>query len=369
MPVQKSSGGLANRFAKRKGQDLPDDVLGGGGNVPAGIEGGVCTLTKLVIDKYKKGTNEGKEYLMISGVVTSPTEFQGQHIAGMQVNIMEPLFDTPTRSRKTEAEHTDWARAVIKDLGVDLDDFAKPDEAIADGTVQAALIAANVGFRFRSWKGEPATAGPYKGKDPMTNYQYRGSTSSDPSASNGSYVQDDTDGAAPADEEAAAEVEGDELDALAEAAPGDPKVQAKLYKLAMDAGVSEEEFGEADWDAVPDLIRNAQGGAAGGEAAEPSIGEVYNYKAKGAKNATEHEIVAASADDVTALGEKGDEEDEDAQNLLRELGEAFKVDEPDTWAEWAEGIVAEMKDDTVIVRNCDTNVIVVNVPVSALSAS
>ena len=319
MAKQTQSSSLATKI-KAKAKDVFDaskatePTYDTGGNLPAGIEGGIAQLVDCCVKKIKEGKqNAGELMFYAAGVVVSPEEHGGVRIKGLRTNISEFLFDTPTRSRTTFAEHLDWVLNEMKKLGADLSETS--EDEVED--VMAALKEQQPYFRFRTWVGAKNTEGPYKDREPMVNHIWSGVKGLE------DYVSDDADAGvvdetgdeepeetpapvkgkstktrpAPVEEEAAEEGEAD-LAALAESADGgDADAQRELEKLASEAGVDAASI--ATWAEVVEAMQ------AGGEAAEesepeaeeaaevvPEKGEVYSFKAKGQKKAVDHEVVA-----------------------------------------------------------------------------
>ena len=147
--------GSAGKKAFKNHRD--DDVnFGAGGDLPEGIEAGVAQLVDCKFSKYEKGDNKGQYFFYAAGIVVSPETHNGMHIVGLRTSIMEPMCDTPNRSRKTVEEHIGWDQNEMKKLGVDLSENDIEDlEAIA-----GELKESKPHFRFRSWKGDPTPEYP-----------------------------------------------------------------------------------------------------------------------------------------------------------------------------------------------------------------
>lgn len=273
----------------------------GGARLPAGIESGIAKLVLCKIDLYKEGNDKGKPYFGAAGIVLEPKLHDGQPIAGMRTMLSnEPLFPTPTKSRKTWREHFDH---VVLNILVPLAGKAWQDQydslpcttdAEANAVekfildTMAALVAKGVTFRFRTWKGkkqkiakmgngrysvinddgsgnprgswtseEAAKADPtnkYVGSEPLVNEVWLGAVDySAPDA--GPDVEEqlpepaDEAGTAPTDETPSATAPADEplgeLLNLAQTADGDPDTKTaaglaannKLQELAGAAGI------------------------------------------------------------------------------------------------------------------------------------
>jgi hypothetical protein len=166
MPAQTQKSSLFTKFAKEgaaahaKVKDTRVTSTGGG-DLPGGIEGGVARLVSITFGDFKEGTGlAGKPYFMAAGVVVHPAEHQGVGIRGLQTRIgPEPICETPTRTRKTLAEHWNWVLDRLAELGL------KKDQIRFETVEQvcAALVKKGPYFRFRTWK--PRKQAILQGKD------------------------------------------------------------------------------------------------------------------------------------------------------------------------------------------------------------
>ena len=328
MPKQVSTSSLAARIkAKAKKAfdtaKTAEPTYDTGGNLPTGIEGGIAQLVDCCVKKIKEGkSNAGELMFFAAGVVVSPEEVNGVHIKGLRTSIMEPLYDTPTRSRKTFGEHLDWVMNEMKKLGADLSEVSEDE---LEG-VMADLKEANPYFRFRTWSGSKQeivkdgnkwkvgdktypseaaakAANPFAGREPTVNHTWSGNKGLE------DYMSDEPEGAVvdetveepaeEAEESAAEEGDGNDLSTLAEQADGgDEDAQRELEKLAKDADVDAANI--ATWAEVAEAIQAASGSGEEAESEEeaeeeptiPVKGDVYSFKAKGKKRAVDHEVVA-----------------------------------------------------------------------------
>lgn len=339
---------LRKAHENHKGDDVKYDANGG---LPSGIETGVAKLTSCKFGIYDKGDNKGQYYFMARGVVIEPTFVGKTPTAGLQTMIMEPMCETPTRSRKSVDDHLDFVYNEMRKLGVNMED-ADPEhlEEMAEAITEAAPY-----FRFRTWQGAEATTGPYAGKKSRVQEVWNGMIAGYEPEGDGDGVEDETEEApkpapvkktAPAaavkpaptqapkkagftapkvapepepDEEEGAEAP--DLDALAKAASGKGKsadlAQVELERLAVEAGHSEEAVGEAqNWAEVVELIRGGSTADAAEEeeptssdedSAEdfvPEKEQVFAYypvvNGKKAKKAVEVEVTAVDAKSKTA---------------------------------------------------------------------
>lgn len=299
---------------------------GQGGRPPAGIEGGIAQLVDCKFDQYKKGDNTGEFFFYAAGIIVSPKTHNGAVVEGLRTSIMEPLCDTPTRSRPDVDAHFQWILNEMRKLGADTEGAdIESIEALAEELKEQKPY-----FRFRTWKGDPATSGPYKGKEPLTNEVWSGVCEYVPEEGEDEDVVDETD-----EEEAEVEEDEEEEDAEEEEAPakklskatkvkaakkqtpeelaeladaGDDDAQAALTKIAEESGVDPEEYGtwaevlvaingedpeeeeEEDEDEAEEAEEEEDE-----EQEAPAKGDVYRYKPPKAKKAVECEVMAVFA--------------------------------------------------------------------------
>jgi len=226
-----------------------DTDFGKGGDLPAGITGGVARLSACYFKQYKTGDMKGKYFFAAQAVVVSPKEFKGMKIEGLQTRIgPEPLCETPNRqSRPTFESHLGWVLNELRKLGLDTSDldFDELEDAM-NGLVEAAPY-----FTFRTWVGKATKQYP----DPQVNSVWSGECSFDGGDDDDDDgVEDDTED--DDDEDETAEVEDDDDDddevepsdedslasLTAKADADDEKAQEILTKRADDAGVDAEDF-------------------------------------------------------------------------------------------------------------------------------
>ena len=326
MAMQKAKTGLAAKLGMRgreafEGHKADETkLMGGGGELPAGIDPGIAQLVECKFDTYKEGENQGEYYFYAAGTVVSPKEvvINGSKvpIEGLRTSIMEPLCDTPNRKRADTDAHMQWVLNEFRKLGVNTKEIGFDDLE----NVAAALKEEAPYFRFRTWQGKPTTEYP----DPRVNHDWRGHCEYHPDESDD--VEDNTDNVpppkaatvktapAPVKREAVPKVapkretvkalDADDLMALAEAADaGDDEAaiklagQAKLFNvdaesapswadvaqmIADNAEASEEEVQEEDAKARSDW--------------QPEKGDVYTYKPKGSRKGVECEVTAVFED-------------------------------------------------------------------------
>lgn len=176
MPPQTQASGLMKKlgesgrraFDKVKGNETKFDS---GGGLPAGIENGIARLVSCKFGVYENGDTKGEFFFSATGIVLTPDDHDGTPVRGLRTTIgPEPMCSTPTRSRKTIDEHMDWVLNVFRQFGVDTNEIGADElEATA-----AALQETAPCFRFRTWKGKPATEGKYKDMEPRVQHVWNG---------------------------------------------------------------------------------------------------------------------------------------------------------------------------------------------------
>lgn len=278
---------------KAKDTEIQHDT---GGSMPTGVEGGIARVKDVKFDEYKTGAMKGKLYFRISAVALYPeTTDAGKRVKGLYTSIMEPLCDTPTRSRTELQDHIDFVTSIMKMCGVDTSDWEGVD-SMEEAAEQ--IKAAKPLISFRTW------GGPDK-KNPQGQVQhvwdeFTGEFDEEEGTVGG--VEDDS--AAPVDDEPEPEAEAEALDvkelkALGKKAVKDKDSQNKLSEIAESLGVDAEKIDT--WPEVADAIIAAQegGGDEGGgddtetpaDDWEPAKDEVYFYKPDPKKKAIECDVI------------------------------------------------------------------------------
>jgi len=287
---------LGQRGAKAVETHREDETTySSAGELPAGIEGGIAQLVECKFDVYKKGDNQGEYFFYAAGVVTQPAEVGGIPVEGLRTSIMEPMCETPSRTRRTVDDHVAWVLNALRRLGADTSEASLDDlEALAEGVKDVAPY-----FRFRTWKGQKQTTGAYARREPTTQHEW-GKVVENYSPEEGGGV-DDQSGEKPDNGEETDEAE--DLMTLGEAADaGDEDAQARLTELAEMASIDPNDY--AMWAEVADLLAgggNSEEEEADAESDEegekwkPARGEVYGFKPKGQKKALDCEVVLVDA--------------------------------------------------------------------------
>lgn len=339
MPAKKTMSGLAAKLgdAGRKAWEAHknDEVqYGQGGDLPGGIDNGIAQLVECKFGQYKTGDNQGEYFFYAAGTVVKPKEHDGIPIEGLRTSIMEPMCETPGRSRESIEDHVAWVINEMKKLGVQTEDVSYDDLE----TTAAALKDSAPYFMFRTWQGEVTKQYP----NPRVNHTWRKAIEFSPEDDTEA-VQDNTakapsspakapakaatapkssnpPKASPASKavkpESAKEAAepgagiGDELDSLGDKADeGDTDAQAELTRLAVQAGIEESTVEEAEsFNSVAQMIRDAGG-------SEPAADE--------------------AGDDLAELGRLADEDgDQEAGDRLSELAAEKELD-PNSYETWS----------------------------------
>lgn len=344
MPKKVVKGSFADRVREAHEAHKSDPTtMGGGGGLPAGIEGGIARLSDIRIGYYEKGDNVGEPFFIAAGIVLSPESHDGIVVKGLRTQIMEPIHDTPTRSRKTVEDHYAWVLNQVRLLGVDTSEV----DVDSFEDVLAALKESKPYFRFRTWKGSKQeitkradgkfecsgkvfsseamakAAFPFAGNEPRVQEEWRGACEYTEDGGDDGVVEETAEpeeevattppwekGEA---EEAPAkaptkkapaktEPEDEDLDALAETAQGgDAEAQQKLEGLAKLHNVEGYEAMET-WAEVAEAIKSAS--EAPDEAAEeefvPEKDGLVKYKPPKAKKPIECTVIAVLPKTQTA---------------------------------------------------------------------
>jgi hypothetical protein len=338
--VGKVSQSNQDRFKKAWNAHKGDETkVNTGGELPE-IDFGVAQLVSIKIDQYKKGDNAGEYYYLAAATVISPKRAQlpdgsWVDIEGLRTQVgPEPLCDTPNASgkKKTFEDHMAFISNELRKLGLEtknldinsVDDLKAICKTVADTAPY---------FKFRTWKGEKQTSGPYAGKEPLLNHDWQGLYKGDVEAlgiGSDTGVHDNSAGVGPATstngeashnepEQQSPDVPfGDKWDDIAVDATSDDDTvsipaQDTLTKNALKAGKTQEEIDNAeDWAQVAGWIREGNDDGS-------STGSGVDYDALG--DAADEEFEA------TGEGDKCAE--------VRALAEPLGID-PDTFSTWRE---------------------------------
>jgi hypothetical protein len=298
MPSQKGKSALlaklGDRIRKAHEEHKNDDTtLGAFSRLPPGINGGIAQLVRAEATQIQPGKERAGEYQVVfTGVVKQPTTFMTQDqgevtTAGMQTRLFVPLYDTPSRKRKSLEDNWAWLLEVLRSFGVDTASMGWDD---LEETLKALQEAAPH-FRFRTWLGSQQTEGQYKDRPPRVNEDWEKMVEYDEEtgeASGGVFTDGTSSDGEPVDEfagngevaespAAGPDADAEDLDALAEAAAADDDdAIARLHELGEAAGLTKVQIDKAKtWEWVVEKIREAapEEGEEGGEEAEESEGE------------------------------------------------------------------------------------------------
>lgn len=345
MPAKQKKNSLAARlgekarrvFEQKKTASPEFDSQAG---LPAGIEGGIARLVECKFTQIAAGKqNAGKDMFYAAGIVVSPTEVNGVNLVGLRTQISEPLYETPTRSRKTVDEHLEWVMNEMKKLGIDMTELSIDDlEDVAE-----MLKEQQPYFRFRTWAGakqeivqrggkffvgtrgpyltEAAakTANPYAGREPTVQHNWNGACEFVEDEESADAVVDSTSKARssktkskPSKPSPASEGEEDVYAIAKLADDGDQDAMAKLMEIASELGIEDATVDEAEsWEAVADMLSSPADEAEEADEDEadeaeeadeeeeveeeewkPAKGEVYAYRAPGKRKAVDCEVTA-----------------------------------------------------------------------------
>jgi len=305
--VSKSSlfGKYADRVRKATIEHRTDETnFGSGGDLPAGIEGGVAQLVDCKFDTYKRGDNTGETYFYAAGIVKEPKVHDGMRVEGLRTSIMEPICDTPNRSRATVEEHVEHVLNELRKLGVDSSELDHEDyEAVCE-----SLKEEKPHFRFRTWRGDPTPQYP----NPRTNEQWKGSCEYVEDGDVEDLVDETEEYEEPEEEEEPEESEAAELDGKA-ADAGDDEAIAAIQEAATAAGIDTDEY--ETWTEVVETLDGSEEPQEEAEEEEeeteeeeteeeddwePEKGEVYLFKPPRSRKAVEVEVTAVFKSKRTA---------------------------------------------------------------------
>lgn len=282
-----------------------------GDTLPSGVKG-IAKLRDISIKKIKEGNNIGKLMFYADAIIQEPISHNGFSVRGKRTFITEPIYNTPTRKRKTLKDHLEEMYGILKMLGV-------PVEKLNPRDIEPALAAlkatkGGVFIAFRTWQPPAATEGAYAGKEAMlmqfwderVNYEMKDATKTAVSVT----LPDDPQDLLPAVSEPEPEpgtfmaaigpdtaemnglsvsieppldpalVDQMDLDSLAKRGDIDKDLDActRLQDMARQSGVSEEEINLApSWTALAELIKG-KSKPADDNTISLAIGEHWNFR-------------------------------------------------------------------------------------------
>jgi hypothetical protein len=290
-------------FAAAMGSDGAKAVLekrkqsvdyGQGNDAPAGIDNGVARINKCFIDQHKEGDNRGKWYYYQDAIVVAPKMHDGMPCEGTRVWNIEPLYETPSRTRKTPGDHLSWVMNEMKKLGVDMGESTVDDLPV----IAKALEKQKPFTKFRTWKGEKQKTGPYAGREPRTQYDFQGAVNDYEMPEDEDDVKEEADVVEKEPvEEAPAEEELD-LSELASRADenGDNDAVKILVDRALALGVQQDDINEAlSWAEVAEMAEAAEEEKEANTDSEeeidtPEEGDIFLYRPPRKRKAVECEV-------------------------------------------------------------------------------
>lgn len=388
---------------------------GSGGNLPAGIEGGVARLVDCRFSQYKSGDLKDKWFFLAAGVVVHPESHDGLTISNMRTMIMEPVCDTPTRTRKTVADHWRWVRNELLKLGVDT-------KSVSPKTVEkvvAQLKKEKPHFQFRTWIGKKQELEIHDGKVFVDGKQYRNKDTAkqaNPFLGNEPRVREEWRGKceAPQPTEATDEVingltdvtemedqvpDNQEFDLMNQAEAADENGSAKMednphaarvQEMLLAAGVSQDDINKADsWvdaaglvDSTPPETETSGGGAdespdfislglrADHDEDEEAIEELVRLAKEAELDDDAYETWSMLAEDLAkASGVQNEGEDGDSDPFAVENVVGYRKRTPSgrLGKNTVEVEIVSRDGDTFSVRNLDTGDPIDDVDVKQLS--
>lgn len=300
---KKRKSSFASRVAPAHETHKGDETkVGGGGDLPAGIDHGVARLSKCHIGIYGEGTPyEGEPFFYASGTVLSPEtvsivdpgtkKSQIVPVQGLPTTCNGgpiPLCDTTSQAGKETPLEEHWSRVLnhLRLLGINTEEIG-PDDIVAEpeegkyesGPVLEALLEAAPTFKFRTWQGKPTAQYP----NPRVNHDWRGICSweedgSDPveaaEEEEPKWESEAEEEAAPEEASVEDETDTEELPdflALAKVADKSPK-SAKGVEASQTLSAYAEAAGVEDYEDIPTWVGVAEAIIAanegGGEADE-----------------------------------------------------------------------------------------------------
>jgi len=236
-----------------------ETTLSSGGDLPAGIEGGVAQLTSATVSTHEEGENKGKPYMMLAGIVKQPEE-----VKGLRAMKLVKLY---AYGKSTLDKQIAVAMNELRKMGVDTTEL---DLADLEETLEQ-LVEEAPHFRFRTWKAKPTKEFP----NPSTFIDFRGLDENyTDDESDG--VEDDTD---EEEEEEAGTEEEDEDEDSAEEENDEEEEDGDADSEEEDEDDSDEEEEEDEW--------------------EPEKGDCYSFKPAGAKKSVEADVTAVNKKNQT----------------------------------------------------------------------
>lgn len=308
-------------------------------DLPPGIKGGIATFTEGKIGTYKSGTYEGEQFCYLAGVIVSPKEItyapktfsEGKvvvlpletvKVEGQRTSIMIPMCDTKNaKGEVTDADaHIERMMNEVRKIG---GEKCTANIVSDEGLVALFQTLAEVGpiFKFGTTSSEPNEA--YPTPRVWENWHgAKGLDEEDDPTDDEDDVDDNTEEEEVEDEAEDQEVEEEEeeeedeemtpeaLVALGVTADTDETKEggnavAQLNQFAADEGFDPNDYetfellAEALVNEAEDVLKDAEDEDEDEEDEEedeenevdtPVVGEIKNFKPKGARKLTEVEV-------------------------------------------------------------------------------
>lgn len=291
--------GLVERLGQ-KGQAAYEEhkndavVFSQGGDLPAGIKGGIAQLVECKFGIYDKGDNKGEFFWYTAGIVVSPKEHEGIRIEGLRTSQREAMCDTPNTlgKKKTQNDHLEWLFNEFRKLGVEPGDYPNFLSELED-TIAPALKEAAPYFRFRTWSMDDSD---------FVNHDWQGICGYNLEEDETGEVEEEIVDTEEEEPEATEDTEEEEIDRAALAAladDGDEDAEAKLTDKAEALGLDPNDY--RLWVDVEEAmtVQEAEGTEESKkeeeETASPEKGDVWRYKRPGSRELADYEVTLVSS--------------------------------------------------------------------------
>lgn len=201
MPRTTSTSPLFSRYGeallKAHENHVNDPLDMGFVELPAGINNGVAKLVDCRFGQYKDGPNKDEWFFIALASIVEPKEFNGVQIEGLYTQIMEPVCNTPGRSRETVDDHIKEIYNMMGLLGLDK---ASIDPANLEAAAQTLKeMDPPIYTRFRTWSipkrdpSDPRYNPRFDGPDappPRVNHDWQGAVNYTPTGGPADQVED-----------------------------------------------------------------------------------------------------------------------------------------------------------------------------------
>ncbi len=278
MAKRRSKSSLADTLGT-KGQKAfdshkTDDTSYGRVNLPPGIRNGIARLDICTFNEYvDPHQDSGKPRYQGVAIVVSPAKGpNGEDLKGARTQKIEPLFDTPIRSRKTEDEHIGFVLNEARKLGVDtdeLDDIDDLKEALE------SLVEDGIYVKFSTSEFKPDDG------DPMTLEYWNG---------------------------VAEDYKEEESDEVEDSTGDDDEEEEELVEEEEEDGNEEEDEGEEETEEEDEDEEWVTASTEDEEDLEPEVGDPYYYKPPKKRKAIEVEVTKVFKGKQTATVKSVDDD-------------------------------------------------------------